>query len=241
MLGKIISKLYLCAMSLTIEEKKRFYHSLVFPVFFLLLCWVIKISEIVLETNFVSFGVFPHKIKGLPGIILSPLIHGDLSHIIANTIPLLTLSIGLFYFYNKISYKIFFLIYIITGIWVWFGAREAYHIGASGIVYGLASFLFVSGVIRNDMRLMTISLLVVFLYGGMIWGILPIQDGVSWESHLLGSVSGLVLAVIYRKEGPSKIKFDWELEDENEDDKDYSNIICTYKDCDIQYLYDKEK
>lgn len=233
-------------MSLTPIEKKRFYLSLVFPVFFLILCWLIKISEIAFEINLTTLGVYPLSLKGIPGIFFSPLIHGDFNHLIANSIPLLTLSIGLFYFYHKISFKIFFLIYFITGIWVWFGAREAYHIGASGVVYGLASFLFVSGVIRNSVQLMSISLIVVFLYGSMVWGILPIEEGVSWESHLLGSVSGLVLAIIYRKEGPKRIRFEWE--DEEEDiikiDDSYNETNCTYKNIDINYSYtidDKDK
>jgi len=227
-------------MSATQIEKKRFYLSLVFPLFFLSICWLIKISEYVFEINLSTLGVYPLKLKGVPGIFLSPLIHGDFNHLIANSIPLLTLSIGLFYFYHKISYKIFFLIYIITGIWVWFGAREAYHIGASGVVYGLASFIFVSGVIRNSVQLMSIALIVVFLYGSMVWGILPIEEGVSWESHLLGSVSGLILAIIYRKEGPKRIKFEWEDEDDDEKDKSYNSTICTYKDLDLNYYIKEE-
>ncbi len=227
-------------MSLSISEKRTIFRSLIFPLFFLAICWLIKFGEIVFEINLTMLGVYPHKLKGLPGILFSPLIHKDFQHIIANTVPLLTLSIGLFYFYDKIAYKVFFLIYIITGIWVWFGAREAYHIGASGLVYGLASFLFVSGVIRNNIRLISISLLVVFLYGGMIWGVLPIQKDVSWESHLLGSVSGIVLAVIYRKEGPETITFEWEKENNDNDAEDNTNnIVCTYKNCDINYQYKK--
>lgn len=105
-----------------------------------------------------------------------------------------------------------------VGIWVWVGGRSGYHIGASGLVYGLASFLFFSGVIRNDIRLLAISLLVVFLYGSMIWGIFPIFPQVSWESHMLGGISGLVLAIYYRKYGPQKKVYEWELEEEEEEE-----------------------
>lgn len=193
-------------------------HSLVFPVFFLLILWMVKVAEVIVETSFVHFGIFPHKPEGLIGIITSPLIHADWSHLYANSVPFLTLSIGLFYFYNKISYKIFFLIYFITGTWVWFGAREAYHIGASGIVYGLASFILFSGAIRRDIRLMAISLITVFLYGSMIWGIFPIYKKISWESHLMGAVAGLIMAIIYSKEGPQRIRYAWELEPDDPDE-----------------------
>lgn len=197
-------------------EKKRFYHSLVFPVFFLAIIWGVKISGHILDAEITHLGIYPLTLKGLSGIILSPLIHADFSHLYANTVPFLTLGIGLFYFYNKIAYKIFFLIYITTGTWVWFSAREAYHIGASGIVYGLASFIFFSGIIRKDFRLTAVSLITVFLYGSMIWGIFPIYRKISWESHLMGGIAGLLMAVFYRKEGPERVPYSWESEPDDE-------------------------
>lgn len=221
-------------------EKKRFIHSLVFPVFFVIVIWAIKLIEYFFNLDFSDYGVYPHNLKGIPGIFLSPLIHADFGHLIANTTPLLTLGVGVFYFYNKISYKIFILIYLMTGLWVWFGAREAYHIGASGLVYGYASFLFVGGLIRNDFRLLALALLVVFLYGSMVWGILPIDNKVSWESHLLGSVAGLVLAIIYRKEGPERIKYSWETED-SEEEAEYNNTSCTFSESDINYKFMEEE
>lgn len=201
-------------------EVKRFYHSLVFPIFFVLIIWSVKGSENITGSSFVHFGIYPLTLKGLSGILFSPLIHADMAHLYANTIPFLTLGIGLFYFYNKIAYKVFFLIYIITGTWVWFSAREAYHIGASGIVYGLASFVFFSGIIRKDFRLMAVSLITVFLYGSMIWGIFPIHKRISWESHLMGGIAGLLMAIFYRKEGPKKIEYSWESEPEGDTEKE---------------------
>ena len=126
----------------------------------------------------------------------------------------------MFYFYNKIAYKVFFLSYGIANIWIWIGARQAYHIGASGLIYSFASFLFVSGLIRKNMKLMAISLLVVFLYGSMIWGILPLQPHISWESHLMGAIAGIVLAIYYRGSGPKRRIYSWEMEDEDEEDED---------------------
>ncbi|MFC2104041.1 rhomboid family intramembrane serine protease [Bacteroidota bacterium] len=202
------------------EERKRFFYSLVFPLLFLIIIWMVKISEILLNLNFVFLGIFPLKAKGLIGILTAPLIHSDFEHLIANSVPILILGIGLFYFYNKVAYKVFFLSYLIANIWIWFGARQAYHIGASGLVYSFASFLFVSGVIRKNIKLMAISLLVIFLYGSMIWGVLPIQPHISWESHLMGAIAGLVLAFYYRDQGPRRKMYSWELEDEEDDNED---------------------
>lgn len=200
------------------EERKRFFLSLFFPAIFLLIIWFVKIIEISLNLDLAYLGIYPLKSKGLIGILTAPLVHADFSHLIANSTPVFILSVGLFYFYNKIAFPVFFLTYFITNIWIWFGARYAYHIGASGLVYGLASFLFFSGIFRNHIRLMAISLLVVFLYGGMIWGILPIQPKISWESHLMGAVAGLVLAVYYKGQGPKRKLYSWEIEEETDDE-----------------------
>lgn len=201
------------------EDQKRFLYSVIFPLFFLLIIWFVKITEVLLNLDFTSLGIFPLRIKGLTGILTAPLIHSDFGHLIANSIPILILGTGLFYFYNKIAYKVFFLSYFIANIWIWLGARQAYHIGASGLVYSFASFLFFSGVLSRNMKLMAISLLVVFLYGSMVWGVLPIQPHISWESHLLGAIAGLVLAIYYKDKGPARRLYSWELEDEDEDDE----------------------
>jgi membrane associated rhomboid family serine protease len=203
------------------EEQKRFLYSLVFPGLFIIIIWMVKISEILLETDFVFLGIFPLKAKGLIGIITAPLIHSDIQHLIANSVPLLILGTGLFYFYNKIALKVFFLSYLIANIWIWFGARQAYHIGASGLVYSFASFLFFSGVVQKNVKLMAISLLVIFLYGSMIWGVLPIQPHISWESHLMGAIAGAILALYYKNQGPPLKRYSWEFEDDEElDDED---------------------
>ncbi|OFX88083.1 MAG: hypothetical protein A2W99_10960 [Bacteroidetes bacterium GWF2_33_16] len=199
-------------------ERKRFLLSLISPGIFILIIWFVKIFETSLSLDFTYLGIFPLKKTGLIGIITAPLIHADFGHLISNSGPLLILGTGLFYFYNKIAFRVFFLVYIITNIWIWFGARHAYHIGASGLVYALASFLFFSGVFSKNMRLMAISLLVVFLYGSMIWGIFPIQPQISWESHLMGAICGIVLAIYYKDQGPRPKKYSWELEDEKDED-----------------------
>jgi len=204
-------------------EKKIIFHSLAFAAFFVFLFWLVKVIEEVFGLSFVTYGVFPLHAKGLPGILFSPFIHSGYSHLLANSLPFFILLSTLVYFYRRISYRIFFLIYIFSGICVWFGGREAWHIGASGVVYGMAAFHFTSGIIRNDLRLLTISAIVVFLYGSMFWGIFPLKPDISWEAHLWGAVSGVVLALYYRNYTIRRKKFDWEDEpdtdDENPDDE----------------------
>jgi len=185
-------------------EKLKLKHSLLFPVAFLFVIWMVKLFEWGLGLDLYYLGIFPLHTKGLPGILTSPLIHKDFSHLMANSIPFLVLSWGIFYFYRPLSYRIFFLCYLTSNVLVWLGAREAYHIGVSGLVYAFASFLFFSGIIRNHYRLIAISFVVVFLYGGLFWGVFPILKDVSWEGHLYGGFSGMIYALAYRNQGPQK-------------------------------------
>lgn len=205
------------------NEKKQFILSLVFPVFFLFLLWFFKFIEFGLDTNLAYLGIYPLKVKGLIGIITAPLIHADLNHLFNNSLPVFFLSLALFYFYREVSYQVFFLSYLSTGILVWFIGREAYHIGASGIIYSLAAFLFVSGVLRSNRKLLAISLLVIFLYGSMIWGLFPYDYKISWESHLMGALTGVALAFIYRKYGPEADINAIPKDFDDEDDLDYES------------------
>jgi membrane associated rhomboid family serine protease len=199
-------------------EKKILFHSLLFPAIFVFFFWFVKIIEATFNLSFVKFGIYPLRTSGLKGILFSPFIHSGFSHLMANTVPFYVLLAALVYFYRRISYRIFFQIYIFSGICVWLGGREAWHIGASGVIYGLAAFHLVSGILRNDLRLLTISILVVFLYGSMFWGIFPFKPDISWESHLWGAVSGVALAFYYKNYIVKRKKFDWE--DEPDDDGD---------------------
>jgi membrane associated rhomboid family serine protease len=199
-------------------EKRILFHSLLFPAIFIFFFWFIKIIEVTFDLNFVKYGIYPLHTEGLKGILFSPFIHSGYSHLMANTVPFFVLFAALVYFYRRISYRIFIEIYILSGICVWLGGRDAWHIGASGVIYGLAAFHFVSGILRNDLRLLTISILVVFLYGSMFWGIFPFKPEVSWESHLWGAVSGVALAFYYRRYIVKRKKFDWEDEPDDEDE-----------------------
>jgi membrane associated rhomboid family serine protease len=206
------------------DEKKKFYHSLIFPAFFLFLIWFVRFTEVGLEASFVRFGVFPQKIQGIIGILTAPLIHADIKHLADNSVPVFVLSLAIFYFYREISYKIFFIIYFVSGLLVWIVGRDAYHIGASGLVYGFASFLFFSGVLRKNVNLLAISLLVIFLYGSLIWGILPYDYQISWESHLMGGLTGIVLAYFYRDQGPERKHYSWEDDEENDNQVEVGNL-----------------
>ncbi len=212
-------------------EKKIFRHSLLLPGFFVFLFILVKLIESILHLDFSGGGIYPLRLKGLPGILFSPFIHGDFNHLVSNSVPFFLLFFALIYFYRRISYRIFILIYFISGLCVWLGGREAWHIGASGLVYGLAAFHFVSGVIRSDLRLLTIAAIVVFLYGGMIWGIFPLDPKISWESHLWGAASGVILSIYFSRYRIRRNKFDWEDEADEDDDNenedqnnDYRNI-----------------
>lgn len=198
--------------------KKIFKYSLLIPLVIVCLFWLTKLVEITFEFDFARFGILPLHFEGLRGIIFSPFIHGSYDHLISNSIPFLILMFALLYFYRDLAYRIFFLIYFLSGLCVWLGGREAMHIGASGIVYGLASFLFFSGVLRKDANLLTIGIIVVFLYGSMFWGIFPIKPEISWESHLWGSVSGFILSFYYREKGPRRPTASWENEKDQEDE-----------------------
>ena len=197
------------------DYKKKFITSLILPVAFVFLIWVIKISEIIFNLDFTGFGILPGNFNGMPGILFAPLIHANIKHLFSNSIPLLFLGSGIIYFYRNSSYKVILIIYLGTGILDWIFARKAYHIGASGIIYGFVTFLFFSGIIRRDTRAIALALLVTFLYGSLIWGILPVDSSVSWESHLFGSIMGIFCAFLYKSSDPA-VKYDWEDEDDNE-------------------------
>ncbi len=196
--------------------RKRLFLSAIIPFLFIFIMWLTKTVEILFGIGLSGFGIHPLSADGLPGIVLSPFIHADFRHLINNSLPLFLLAVALFFFYSEVALKIFTLTWLLTGILVWIAGREAWHIGASGLVYGLASFLFFSGMIRRYFRLVALSLLIVFLYGSMVWGIFPgLNENISWESHMLGFFAGTVLAIFYRKEGPQEPVYEW-LEGEDE-------------------------
>jgi membrane associated rhomboid family serine protease len=160
--------------------------------------WLVHILKITTDYNFGQYGVFPREWSGMKGILFAPFIHGDFKHLISNSVPLLVLTTILIYFYRKVALPVFVIIYILTGFTVWMFARRSYHIGASGVVYGLVSFIFWSGVFRRNIRSIVLALVVTILYSGYFAGIVPGEDGISWESHLFGAIAGLIVAFLVK-------------------------------------------
>jgi membrane associated rhomboid family serine protease len=152
-----------------------------------------------MQIDLYFLGIYPRQVFGLIGIIFAPVIHGNYIHLISNALPLLILGTVLFYFYDRIAIPVFLLCYFPTGILVWIFGKPNYHIGASGLIYGIAFFLMTFGFFRKDFGSLLISAIVVFFYGGIIYGVFPTQPGVSWESHFFGALMGLVSASYFSK------------------------------------------
>lgn len=168
-----------------------------FPIAFVILLWLIHILQFAFHLHWISFGVYPLKLKGLVGIISMPLVHGSFVHLMSNTFPLLTLLVLLKYFYRTEFWGILLFIWISTGLWLWIFGRSSWHIGASGVVFGLFGYILFSGIFSRKKELIAISLLVWFLYAGSLWYIFPGKEQISWEGHLLGFLSGMILSVYH--------------------------------------------
>lgn len=174
-------------------------HALRFPMLFIVGLWVIHTMSFILDLRLGYLGVLPREVKGLVGIVTGPLIHGEWQHLISNTVPLAALSAVLFLFFKRVAVKVFLLIYFLSGLGVWLFARPyTHHIGASGVVYGLISFVFWSGIFRRNLRSIVLALIVLILYSGYFPGIVPGDDGISWESHLLGAFAGIMISWIFK-------------------------------------------
>ncbi len=210
-------------------EKKRMRIAFVPTIVLVCLLWLIFILDTSLNLQLYQYGVYPLELKGLPGIFLSPFLHHSAKHLLSNTLPLIVLMWCLYYFYSAIAHRTFLLLWLLSGLLTWTIGREAWHIGASGVIYSLSFFLFFSGFIRKHIPLIAISLVVAFLYGSTVWNMFPwsmyLDTNVSWEGHLSGGISGLIVAIIFRKHGPQKPIKIWEEEEEEEDIDDFLDAI----------------
>lgn len=225
-----------------------------YPICFVLTIWLVFWFEVRFGYNFSKYGIYPQTLKGLRGVFFSPFIHGSIQHLYHNTIPLLVLSTGLFYFYRSIAWRVLCYGILLSGLLTWLIGRPSYHIGASGLIYVLVSFIFFKGVLTKHFRLIALSLLVVFLYGSMIWYVLPLEDGISWEGHLSGLVTGLLFAFLFKKTIAKPQKFEWEQPNYKEEDDaflkhfDENGNFIEYIEPDeaqekpnINYVYKKEE
>tara|TARA_R110000765_G_scaffold72553_1_gene140841 strand:- start:3526 stop:4269 length:744 start_codon:yes stop_codon:yes gene_type:complete len=188
------------------------------PLMAMILIWVVYWVELVIGVNFNEMGVKPRTLLGLRGVVLSPFIHGSLEHLYNNTIPLGILLSALWYFYRDVAWKVLVYGILLSGLITWLIGRTSYHIGASGFIYVLASFIFFKGIFSSHFRLVALSLIVVFIYGSMLWYIFPVKDGMSWEGHLAGFLTGLFLAKVVKASIPPTKKYEWEKEDFKEED-----------------------
>lgn len=204
---------------MAIPTKIRFTNDVIlYPLTFVLLMWIAFWADYRFGLRLRYYGIYPQKIEGLRGVLLGPFIHSDLRHLFNNSVPLMVLTSALFYFYRKIRWRVLILGIILTGIVTWFIGRPALHIGASGVVYLLAAFLFFKGIFSKHFQLTALALIVVFLYGSLLWYLFPIDPKISWEGHLSGFAVGFIFAMIFRKNPIEKKKYIWEQEDYNPED-----------------------
>ncbi|RZS99938.1 rhomboid family intramembrane serine protease [Aquimarina brevivitae] len=192
-----------------------------FPILFVLIIWVVFWFEIRFNVDLNTFGIRPRDIVGLRGILFSPFIHSDITHLWHNTLPLFILSSALFFFYWQRAWNILVFGLLCTGILTWIMGRNAYHIGASGLIYMLFGFLFLKGILAKHIRLIALSFATVFVYGSMVWYILPVDPQISWEGHLSGLLVGILLAIVFRKKIAKPKLYDWQRPDYNPEEDEF--------------------
>lgn len=204
------------------QELKALRSAAVVPGIFVALLWLVHVVQTLLSVNWTNWGLYPRTIHGLIGVFSTPLLHADWMHLFNNSVSLFFLSTMLFYFYRSMALQVLSWIWMMSGVWIWIFARPSYHIGASTLVYGLAFFLFSSGFIRRNYHLMSLSLLVVALYGSLVWGLLPILEHISWEGHMAGALAGLLCAYHFKKEGtPVEVQSHVSFDDDPDDSDPY--------------------
>jgi membrane associated rhomboid family serine protease len=203
-----------------VHDAHRFRQALQVACGFAACLWVVKLIEVVCGFDFAHFGVYPGEVRGLSGIILGPLIHGSWSHLASNTTAVVVLGTALLYGYPRSARITLPLLYLGPGLGVWLFARETFHIGASGLTFGMMFFVFTIGAMRWDRRAIALSMIVFFLYGGMIWGIFPHDPGISFEYHFFGALFGIALALAFKNTDPAPPEKRYSWQDEDSEDRD---------------------
>ncbi|MFO1412671.1 MAG: rhomboid family intramembrane serine protease [Burkholderiales bacterium] len=203
------------------EVKADFQAAWILAVAFVAVLGIVFAANEALGLGLQRFGVAPRTLPGLFGVLAAPLLHADFAHLLSNALPIAIAGTALLFLYPDSSRVVLPAIYLGPGVAVWLFGRESIHIGASGLVYGLVSYVFVAGLLRRDRRAIAASLLVAFLYGALVWGVLPIKVGVSWETHLAAAAIGVVLAFALRaRDVPPRKRYSWEDEPAGADDAD---------------------
>lgn len=204
------------------SENQKIKDAIFFTAVFLCIAWALFLMDEYLGFRIKRYGMFPREVEGLRGIFSMHFLHGSWKHIWGNSLSFAVLTTMLFYFYRKISFKVFIYIAIFGGILLWLGGRPSNHIGASLIIFGEAFFLFFAGIFSKNPKLLRIGLVVAFYYGSMVWYLFPIDPDVSWEGHLAGALVGVFLAYRYKEQTPKRSKTRWEIEEELEEQ--YKNL-----------------
>ena len=161
-------------------------------IFALLLC--IELINLFTGRFLNQFSIVPRSFSSLPFIFTAPFLHAGVQHFASNIVTLCVFALLALQFGRRKFVMLSIGLIIGTGLLVWLFGRNAYHLGASGIIYGYFGFLILAGFLSKKIVLMIISVLVAFFYGTMVWGVLPSQPYISWESHLFGFICGLMLA-----------------------------------------------
>ncbi|TXD82293.1 rhomboid family intramembrane serine protease [Subsaximicrobium wynnwilliamsii] len=203
------------------EQQAQFRYStsvILYPLIFVLSIWMVFWLQVRFFPSIKHMGIRPQEWQGLFGIFTSPFIHADIEHLFHNSLPLFILSVALFYFYRNISWKVLVYGILLSGLITWLIGRPSNHIGASGLVYVLVSFIFFKGIFARYFRLVALSLVIIFLYGSLIWYVFPVKEGMSWEGHLGGLITGLLFALIFRKSVAKPERYVWQEPDYIEDD-----------------------
>ncbi|AWM13137.1 rhomboid family intramembrane serine protease [Flavobacterium sediminis] len=210
------------------EHQFKFTASVILlPLVFVFAMWLVFWVEMKFNVNFHHYGIYPREWFGLKGVLLSPFLHSDFQHITNNSLALLVLLAMLQYFYKAQTVAVLFLGILFSGFGTWLLGRPSYHIGASGLIYVLVSFIFFKGIFTKYYRLMAVSFVVVLLYGGMVWYMFPeVDQSVSWEGHLSGFLTGLSMALLIKTPQFGKpMHYEWEHPDFNpEKDKFMRNF-----------------
>lgn len=210
--------------------KQQFKYSnsiILYPLAMLFVIWLVFWYQVNIDYSIKYYGIKPLEFKGLIGVFFSPFLHSDITHLYHNSIPLVVLTVALFYFYNKIAWKVILYGILLSGSLTWLIGRGGNHIGASGLIYVLFGFIFFKGIFAKHYRLIALSMAVIFVYGSMVWSIFPIEVGISWEGHLSGLITGLVFALIFRKQIAKPNRYVWETEHYNEDNDPFMQHFDT--------------